>query len=152
MKRVIVRVWRALRPVQWRLLWFTRAKFMVGVTGVVRDAEGRVLLVKHRFWSEGRQWGLPGGYAKKAETFENTLVREVREETGLEIRVRSLLFLKSGYRLRAEVGFEAELTGGTMSTDSFEILEAGWFPPDDLPEGLQEPHRLLINGPHEACT
>ncbi|MET8156031.1 NUDIX domain-containing protein [Sphaerisporangium sp. NPDC005289] len=146
MKRLVVRAWRALRPVQWRVMWFTHAKFMVGVTGVVRDAEGRVLLVRHRFWPEGRQWGLPGGYARKSETFEDTLVREVREETGLDIRVRRLMLLKSGYRLRAEVAFEADLTGGSISLDSFEIIEAGWFTPGDLPPGLQEPHRLLING------
>ncbi|MFC4531608.1 NUDIX domain-containing protein [Sphaerisporangium dianthi] len=146
MRKLMVRAWRALRPVQWRVLWFTHAKFMVGVTGVVRDAEGRVLLVKHRFWPEGRQWGLPGGYAKKSETFEDTLVREVREETGLDIRVLGLTLLKSGYRLRAEVAFEAELIGGAIGLDSFEIIEAGWFAAHELPAGLREPHRLLING------
>ncbi|GGK64864.1 NUDIX hydrolase [Sphaerisporangium melleum] len=146
MRRLLVRAWRALRPVQWRLLWFAHAKFMVGVTGVVRDEQGRVLLLKHRFWPEGRQWGLPGGWAKKAETFEDTLVREVREETGLDIRVTGLAYLRSGYRLRAEVAFEAVLTGGSIAIDSFEVLEARWFAPDDLPPGVREPHLALING------
>ncbi|MCW2880949.1 MAG: hydrolase [Sphaerisporangium sp.] len=150
MKRLVVRLWRLLRgPLQWRVLWIRHAKFMVGVTGVVRDADGNVLLLKHRFWPEGVQWGLPSGYANKGETFEDTVVREVREETGLHVRVRQLCYLKSGYRLRVEAAYEAEATGGTIGIDSFEILEARWFSPDSLPEGIQESHRLLINGKQE---
>ena len=97
----------------------------------------------------GHQWGLPTGYANKGETFENTVVREVREETGLHVRVRGLAHLTSGYRLRVEVAYEAEAAGGTLEIDSFELLEARWFSPDGLPEGLQESHRLLIHGKQE---
>ncbi|MFI9461837.1 NUDIX domain-containing protein [Streptomyces xiamenensis] len=145
MKKLIARLWRVIRgPFQWRVLWLWHAKFMVGVTGIVRDDAGRVLLLKHRMWPEGRQWGLPTGYANKSETFEETIVREVREETGLTVRVHQLVRLKSGYKLRVEVAYEAELIGGAVTTDSFEILEATWFSPTELPTGLQESHRLLI--------
>ncbi|GAA2153413.1 hypothetical protein GCM10009760_51100 [Kitasatospora kazusensis] len=42
-------LWRIIRgPMQWRVLWLWHSKFMVGVTGVVRDQDGRVLLLKHR--------------------------------------------------------------------------------------------------------
>ncbi|MEU9886831.1 NUDIX domain-containing protein [Sphaerisporangium sp. NPDC051011] len=122
-----------------------RARFMVGVTGVVRDGAGRVLLLKHRFWPEGRQWGLPSGYANKGETFEETFAREVREETGLEVRVRRIAHVKSGFQMRMEVAYEAEPVGGTMRVNSFEILEAGWFDPDDLPDDIQPEHRLLVS-------
>ncbi|GAB2472089.1 NUDIX domain-containing protein [Streptosporangium sandarakinum] len=147
MKKLVAAAWRLIRgPIQWRVLWIFQAKFMVGVTGIVRDEEGRVLLLRHRMWPEGRQWGLPTGYAIKGERFEETVVREVREETGLQVRVGDLAYLKSGYRLRVEVAYEAALIGGTLKIDSFEILEAKWFTPGDLPEGLQESHRLLILG------
>ena len=147
MKRIIARVWRAIRgPLQWRILWLAHAKFMIGVTGVVRDEQGRVLLLRHRMWPEGRQWGLPTGYAIKGEEFGATVVREVREETGLEVKPGALVHLKSGYRLRVEVAYEAQLVGGELKIDSFEILEAGWFSPDELPEGLQDSHRTLILG------
>ncbi|MBB4915076.1 NUDIX domain-containing protein [Streptosporangium saharense] len=145
MKRLVAVLWRLIKgPLQWRALWIWHAKFMVGVTGVVRDADGRVLLLKHRLWPEGRQWGLPTGYANKSETFEDTVVREVREETGLEVRATRLLHLKSGYKLRVEVFYEAELVGGTLSIDSTEVLEAEWVSLDSLPPGLQETHRHLI--------
>lgn len=147
MKRLIARLWRALRgPLQWRVLWLAHAKFMVGVTGVVRDDQGRVLLLRHRMWPPERQWGLPTGYAVKGEEFAQTVVREVREETGLEVKAGRLVHLKSGFKLRVEVAYEAVLVGGELKIDSFEILEARWFSPDELPEGMQESHQLLIAG------
>lgn len=145
MKNLVARLWRLIRgPLQWRLLWLWHAKFMVGVTGVVRDSEGRVLLLRHRMWPPDRQWGCPTGYANKSERFEDTVVREVREETGLHVKVQQLVHLKSGYKLRVEVAYEAEFAGGTLTIDSVEILEAKWFSPHNLPEGVQESHRLLI--------
>ncbi|WP_233221115.1 NUDIX domain-containing protein [Streptomyces carminius] len=145
MTELAARLWHLLGgPLQWRLQWLAHAKFMAGVTGVVRDAEGRVLLLRHRLWHRDRPWGLPTGYAARGETFQDTVVREVREETGLEVRVGELVRLRSGYRLRMEAAYEAELVGGTLRIDPREILEARWFPPDDLPGGLQESHRPLI--------
>ena len=145
MKNLVARLWRLIRgPLQWRLLWLWHAKFMVGVTGIVRDSDGRVLLLRHRLWPPDRQWGCPTGYANKSESFEDTVVREVREETGLHVKVGRLLHVKSGYKLRVEVAYEAQLAGGTLAIDSVEILEAKWFSPHNLPEGVQESHRLLI--------
>ncbi|MEZ0074404.1 NUDIX domain-containing protein [Planotetraspora sp. GP83] len=150
MKSLIARLWRSIGgSLQWRILWIFHAKFMVGVTGIVRDEDGRVLLLRHRLWPEGRQWGLPTGYAIKGETFQDTVVREVREETGLAVRPGELVQLKSGYRLRVEVAYEAEFVSGTVKIDSLEILEAKWFAASDLPEGLLESHRRLIAGKGE---
>lgn len=147
MKRIIAKLWRIIRgPMQWRVLWLAHSKFMVGVTGVVRDDAGRVLLLRHRMWPEGRQWGLPTGYATAGEEFGQTVVREVREETGLEVKPGRLVHLKSGYKLRIEVAYEAQLAGGELKIDSFEILEARWCSPEELPDGMQESHRLLILG------
>lgn len=133
---------------QWRLLWLGHSKFIVGVTGIVRDEAGRVLLLRHRFWSEGREWGLPTGYAKSEETFQNTIIREVAEEVALEVRVTSAhpLRLRSGYRLRVEIVYEADLVGGTLAPDGFEVEQAGWFAIEDLPIGLHPDHRDLIAG------
>lgn len=129
---------------QWRILWLKHAKFMVGVTGVVRDTDGNVLLLRHRLWPEDRQWGLPTGYANRGERFEETVSREVAEETGLTVEVGRLVSLTSGYRLRVEVAYEALVTGGQLKIDDMEILEAQWFSPHHLPQGLLESHRLLI--------
>ncbi|MET9255678.1 NUDIX hydrolase [Streptomyces sp. NPDC048182] len=146
MRRVLAPLWRALRPLQSRIMWCVNAKFVVGVTGVVRDDEGRVLLLRHRMWPPGRQWGLPSGFAHKDEDFRQTVVREVKEETNLDVTVGRLVLLNSGLRTRLEVAYEARLLGGDLRIDPFEILEARWCDPDDLPDGIQPVCRPLVRG------
>lgn len=146
MRRPPARLWRFLRPVQNRIMWSLNAKFVVGVTGVVRDDEGRVLLLRHRMWPPDRQWGLPSGFAHKDEDFRHTVVREVKEETDLDVEADRLVMLNSGFRTRLEVAYEARLLGGDLRLDPSEILEARWCRPDDLPQGIQPVCRPLIRG------
>jgi ADP-ribose pyrophosphatase YjhB (NUDIX family) len=127
------------------LAWRLHARFGVGVTGVVRAPDGRVLLLRHRLWAPEGQWGFPSGFARRGETFQETIVREVREETGLTVRVGRLLELRSGYRYRAEVYYEAALVGGVegLVLDGREVLEAQLFTVDALPAGMPRLHREL---------
>src|SRR5215467_8656356 len=141
---LLARLWHRLGGgLQWRVLWLTQPKFMVSVCGVVRDDEGRVLLLRHRFWPEG-SWGLPGGYAHGAERLEDALARELREETGWRIADQRLLRVNSGFRMRVEVVYTARLAGGVMELDRREVLAAELFHPDDLPAGTLRGHRELI--------
>lgn len=141
---LLVRIWHLLRPLQWRILCLVNATFMVGVSGVVRNDAGQVLLLRHRFWGSRYAWGVPTGYAKRGETLEDTVVREVREETGLEVRVGELIRLRSGFKYRVEVAYEATLVGGTLKLDPREVLDARWCDVEDLPEGVRHAHRTLI--------
>jgi len=146
---LLARHWRLGKPLQWRFLWAVHAKFICGVVGVVRDEEGNVLLLRHRLWPPGRQWGFPGGYARKGERHEDTIAREVREETGLAVRAGRLLKVSSGYKYRIEVYYEATLTGGLdgLRLDPREILEARLFRPDELTPGMPQVHRDLTQRP-----
>jgi NADH pyrophosphatase NudC (nudix superfamily) len=63
---------------QWRILWVTQPKFIVGVSGLVRNEHGQVLLIKGRMWKPSRPWGLVTGYAKGGETWDQTVKREKR--------------------------------------------------------------------------
>src|SRR5581483_2231352 len=102
MTALFVKIWRLLHgPLQWYLLWFLHHKFIIGVSGIILDEQNRVLLLRHRYWRAG-SWGLPGGYAERSETLEETLCREVREETGYAIEVTKHLGIVSGYKLRLE--------------------------------------------------
>ena len=145
MTDLLVRAWRAAGPLQGWLAWRLHARFGVGVTGVVRAPDGRVLLLRHRLWAPEGQWGFPSGFARRGETFQETIVREVREETGLTVRVGRLLELRSGYRYRAEVYYEAALVGGVegLVLDGREVLEAQLFTVDALPAGMPRLHREL---------
>jgi ADP-ribose pyrophosphatase YjhB (NUDIX family) len=143
---LLARLWRLGKPLQWRFLWLMHAKFICGVTGVVRDQEGRVLLLRHRLWPPTRQWGFPTGYANKGELHEDTIAREVREETGLTVKVGRLLKARSGFKYRIELYYEATLVDGLdgLTLDDMEVLEARLFRPGELPEGMAEVHREIV--------
>ena len=64
---------------------------IVGVGGVVVTAEGQVVLVRRATEPLAGQWSLPGGAVEIGETLVGAVAREVREETGLEVDVGSVV-------------------------------------------------------------
>ena len=85
----------------------------VRVTGIVVE-DGRVLLL-NQDTDTGRSWSLPGGKLEAGETLAQALVREMKEETGLDVLPGRLLYVCD--HVPAEVvhmTFEARRTGGTL--------------------------------------
>lgn len=62
----------------------------VRVTGILIEDE-KVLLVKQKV--ANRNWSLPGGRVENGETLEEAMIREMREETGLEVKIKKLLYV-----------------------------------------------------------
>lgn len=144
MTGILVKIWRLLRGTpQWYVLWWAHHKFIIGVSAVIFNEQRQVLLLRHRYWKPG-SWGLPSGYAERSETLEQTVCREIREETGYEVHVHHLLRVVSGYRLRLEVSYIGSWKGGTLRLDPKEVLEATFFSLDALPGGLLPSHRAII--------
>lgn len=138
------RLWKAVPGRwQWSLLWWTQPKFNVGVTGLVINPPGRVLLLKHVMRSR-YAWGLPSGWLQPGETVEHALQREVHEEAALDITVEGLLEVVSGFRLRLEMIYACHTPAVEVNHVSLEIFEAGFFAPDALPAGLLPSHRRYI--------
>jgi 8-oxo-dGTP diphosphatase len=142
----LIRLWRMAKRWQWRLVWLSNAKFVCGVSSIVRTEDGRILLLRHRLWPPHHQWGFPGGYAKAGERHEDTVAREVREETGLEVKVGRLLMVRSGFRYRVEFYYEAALVSDLeqLVLETSEVLEARLFTLDSLPEEMPHVHRELL--------
>lgn len=74
------------------------------------------------------------GFVEVGESLEETLVREVREEVGVEVcRPRYFGSQPWPFPHSLMVGFTAEYAGGEIRVDGEEILDARWFHPQDLP-------------------
>jgi 8-oxo-dGTP diphosphatase len=145
----LFQIWRRFSgPFQWWSIWLFSSKFMVSVSGVVFDEAGRILLQRHRHWVPD-VWGLPGGIVKSGECLENAFAREVFEETGLVISDIELVRLNSGYKLRLEVYFRARLSDcippQTMKLQEQEVIEARFFPLDNLPVNVLPLQSALID-------
>ncbi|MHC3475093.1 NUDIX domain-containing protein [Streptomyces sp. 7R007] len=107
---------------------------------LVRDDAGRVLMVRR---SDNGRWALPGGGHDVGESIGDTVVREVREETGIEVEVVALtgVYTDPGHVMRYDDGevrqqfsicFRARPKGGELRT-SEETTEVRWIDPADLP-------------------
>jgi ADP-ribose pyrophosphatase YjhB (NUDIX family) len=88
----------------------------VRVTGVVIE-DDRILLL-NQDTDTGRSWSLPGGKVEEGETLATALVREMREETGLEVEPGRLLYvcdhLPGNGTHVVHLTFEARRVGGTI--------------------------------------
>jgi len=140
--RVLALVFNAF-PVRWQRRFMTAAheRFLVGVTGLGVDAQGRVLLARHRFGAP--QWRFLGGFLGRRERVEDALAREIREETGLSIEVGPVLEVVTGFRwARVELVFAFRVIGGAEALTA-EVAELGWFPPDALPDVRADQRGLI---------
>jgi 8-oxo-dGTP diphosphatase len=137
-------LWRRLPLwLQWAVLWLLNAKFTLGVSGVVFDEQGRVLVLKHTF-RRRYPWGLVSGWVKGGEPLEAALLREIDEETKLSVVVERLLMVRCDRLfLFLEAVYLCRFTGGTF-VPSNEITEARWCRPDELPSGVHPHHGPLI--------
>ena len=141
--------WRALPDgLRWHLTWLATPKFSLGVTGVVFDVDGRVMLLKHTF-RRRYPWGLIGGWVKQGEPLEVALRREVTEETAMTVHVGPLLQVRRDrLHLAVEAVYLCHLEGGEFRP-SDEVTAIRWRHPDDLPPGLHPNHRPLIRAAAE---
>jgi 8-oxo-dGTP pyrophosphatase MutT (NUDIX family) len=103
---------------------------------VVRHEGGRPHLVvgSRRRDRDGYTWTLPKGTPNRGETIEETAIREVAEETGLEVRITGPLdaieywFVQSGTRIHKTVHyFLMEPTGGDLARHDHEFDQVRWI-------------------------
>jgi 8-oxo-dGTP diphosphatase len=110
---------------------------------VILDQESRLLLVRNTY-DPRYSWSLPGGWMGKHEQPEECIRRELLEETGFEIQVDAFLQAWTRPRLPSvDIVYRGSIVGGTFRP-SAEIVEARFFPVDELPEGLTPMHEQIL--------
>ncbi|MDJ1138278.1 NUDIX hydrolase [Streptomyces iconiensis] len=112
---------------------------VVAASAVVTDAQGRVVLQRR---ADSGLWALPGGAMEPADSLPGAAVREVREETGLEVEITGLVgtytdprhiiaYSDGEVRRQFNVCFTARLLGGSL-TASEESTEVRFVPADEI--------------------
>jgi 8-oxo-dGTP diphosphatase len=118
-----------------------------GVVVLIEKA-GTVLLGKRRGGFGAGQWGLPQGYVEFGEAFLTAAIREVKEETGLDVEIRSIINVVSNLlspRLHtlAIVLLAGVVSGELCAGDDLEAL--AWVPlSGPLPEMAFEADEWII--------
>ena len=143
-KRLLSSIWRALPGrVRRAIVHAKEPHFTVAMAAVIRDGDGRILLLDHVF-RVGSGWGLPGGFLAKHERLEDGLRRELREEMGLELDGIELAFARAlVFTNQVEIVYRASARGEPRPR-GLEISGFAWFSPDALPEGLSADQRRII--------
>ncbi len=121
--RLLVRLYRFIQP-----------HFTAGVTGILLNPKGEVLLVEHVFHI-GESWGLPGGWMDRAETPIEAICREFKEETGLEVEVvRPVLVWRGTFWNHLDMAFllKTNHIPNTIALSN-ELLSYQWVALENLP-------------------
>ncbi len=103
---------------------------LVSVGGFVENTLGQVLLIESPRYDD---WEFPGGQVEEGETLTDALEREVLEETGIIIKVRSLVGIYSNTRKPSivNIDFICEYVSGNPAT-SEESLRVEWVDRDKV--------------------
>jgi ADP-ribose pyrophosphatase YjhB (NUDIX family) len=100
------------------------------VGAIITDTRGRILLIRRGHAPEAGRWSLPGGRIEPGETDEQALVREVREETGLEVSPGPLVGAvdrpQPGGTVLEIRDYAAAVTGGDLAAGD-DAMDARWF-------------------------
>lgn len=121
---------------------------MPAATAVIHNDEGNVLVV----YSEDGFWGTPGGALDPGESAAEAIVREVREELGVEVepeRVLAVYSIRIKYPNDDEVAytstaFRCRLVSGEIEAADGEILDWEWVPPAEVvARGIPLPVHVL---------
>lgn len=108
----------------------------VAVAAVVGNDDGELLLVQR---ADSGVWLYPTGWADVGYSVSEVVVKEVREETGIECEPLRLLAVLDGLRLGFTrvpmhlMMFHCQATGGEMRAHPLECAAVGWFSEEDLP-------------------
>lgn len=139
---LISKVWKLLpRSGRTFLTRIFQPKFTVSAAAVVLNDEGKVLLLDHILRPHSG-WGVPGGFIDAYEQPEAALRRELKEETGLELRDVSLYRCRT-IKKHIEIIYLARAVGEAV-VGSREIRQLKWISLDEMPPEMSLDQQFLV--------
>lgn len=142
-----MKAWKKLPIPFFARRWFTylsNRRQLVAVSGVITNAAGEVLLFKHSY--RRTPWGMPSGWLKREDPAEG-LMREAREESGLEIEVDHVATVwheKNVYGVHCiGILFVGHVVGGAFRP-SAEVVDCGFYPVGRWPAGMRNDQKKMI--------
>lgn len=110
------------------------------VLGIIFDTKTKKILIGKRNDSkdfEGLTWAFPGGRPEHGEELEESIKREVKEETGLDVESLGVIFAKTYPEKRDLVAiyFLCEMIGGEEKAGE-DFSEVKWVSPEELKDHL----------------
>ena len=116
-------------------------------------SDGQVLLIKRR---DVEVWALPGGAINSGESTAQAAIREVKEETGIDIDLIRLIGIYSSPNWHSggdhAIVYAAIPKNGKPVPQVNEVLDVGYFSPDRLPEPFTWWHRRRIDDALRGVT
>jgi 8-oxo-dGTP diphosphatase len=120
-------------------------------TAIIPFPQDKILLVKRNTVPFKGYWALPGGRMDSDETIEQTVVREVKEETGLDVEIVRKIgeYIEKGVKDEVEyeyypTSFLVKIVGGEIRKQESEIQEIQIFSLKKLPKPLAFEHDKMI--------
>jgi 8-oxo-dGTP diphosphatase len=142
MKRILLQIWRIFPTwLQGILSRVIRPLFQVFAAAVIFDQDKNIFLVKATY-QRFHPWGLPGGSLEYGEHPEHAVVREVWEETGLDVCIEKLLLINSWLPDRIGLYYLCKITDGTFHPTE-EVSEFNYFSVEHLPDIRPIDHDII---------
>jgi ADP-ribose pyrophosphatase len=120
-------------------------------TAIIPYPDNKILLIKRNTHPFVGFWALPGGRMDPGETIEQTVIREVKEETGLDVKIVRVVgeYVERGVREDIDyeyypICFVVETVGGELKKQDSEIQEMKLFSLDALPTPLAFEHKKML--------
>jgi len=139
-----LKIWREI-PFRLQLIIarLLRPRYGVAVAAIISDQDGQLLLCQHKY-RKAYPWGLPSGGLEYGEDPQDGIIREVREETGLEVTIERLLLAESVMGAHhISLIYSCRIMGGAFQPN-IETSQTQFFRIDDLP-ALLPTERALVD-------
>ncbi len=123
---------------------------LVHAGGCIFNENGEILLQRR---GDCDQWGFPGGTVELGETPQMAAIREVKEETGLDVEVGDLIGIYTDFDVQCANGdkfqsiliaYELAVVGGELFCDQQETLDLQYFALDQAPELFCKQHNDIL--------